>query len=75
LTSVHDIAAFVLDLYFTYEREHVAFGLLSLANFFHDYVLQFHSFTYKIGEQESITGPALEGGWHQWEWGDGKERG
>jgi hypothetical protein len=29
----HNIAAFVLSLYSTYEREHATFGLLSLANF------------------------------------------
>jgi hypothetical protein len=29
----HQIAVFVLGLYATYEREHVTFGLLSLANF------------------------------------------
>jgi hypothetical protein len=29
----HIIAAFVLGLYSTYDREHVSFGLLSLANF------------------------------------------
>jgi hypothetical protein len=29
----HDIAVLVLGLYVTYEREHAAFGLLSLANF------------------------------------------
>jgi hypothetical protein len=29
----HNIAAFVLGLYSTYEREHVAFGLLNQAKF------------------------------------------
>jgi hypothetical protein len=37
----------VLGLYSTYEREHAALGLLSLANFTEDDVLQFHTFTYK----------------------------
>jgi hypothetical protein len=29
----HNISAFVLGLYSTYERKHVAFGVLDLANF------------------------------------------
>jgi hypothetical protein len=33
MTSYHNIAAFVLRLYSTVERKHVAFGFLSLANF------------------------------------------
>jgi hypothetical protein len=41
----HNIAAFILGLYSTYERELVAFGLLILANFTKDDVLQFHPFT------------------------------
>jgi hypothetical protein len=32
-TVFHNIAAFVLGVYSTYEREHAAFGFLSLANF------------------------------------------
>jgi hypothetical protein len=35
---------FVLGLYFTDERKHVAFGFLNLAGFTEDDVLQFHSF-------------------------------
>jgi hypothetical protein len=38
---------FVSDLYSTYERKDVAFGLLNLADFIYDDVLQFHPFAYK----------------------------
>jgi hypothetical protein len=43
----HNIAAFVLGLYFTYEREHEALSLLNLANFTYDDVIQFYPFTFK----------------------------
>jgi uncharacterized protein (AIM24 family) len=38
----HKIAAFGLVIYSTYEREHVAFGLLKLVNFTSGDVLQFY---------------------------------
>jgi hypothetical protein len=41
----NNITAFVLDLKSAYEGEHTMFGLLSLANFIEDDVLQFHPFT------------------------------
>jgi hypothetical protein len=37
----NNITAFVLGLYSAYEREHAICGLLSLANFASDDVLQF----------------------------------
>jgi hypothetical protein len=36
---------FALDLMFTYEGEHMIFGLLGQANLTQNYVLQFHPFT------------------------------
>jgi hypothetical protein len=41
------IAAFALDLKFTYEEEHTIFGLLNLAALSQNDVLQFHAFTCK----------------------------
>jgi hypothetical protein len=41
----NNITAFVLGLKTTYEGEHTSFGLLSLANFAQDDVLQFLPFT------------------------------
>jgi hypothetical protein len=40
-------ATFVLGLQHTYKGEHAAFGLLSLAKFTEDDILQFHPFTCK----------------------------
>jgi hypothetical protein len=40
----NNITAFVLGLEATYEGEHGTFGLLSLANFASDDLLQFHPF-------------------------------
>jgi hypothetical protein len=39
------LLAFLLGLYSTDERKHMAFGLLNLANFIQDDVLQFYPFT------------------------------
>jgi hypothetical protein len=41
------IAAFALDLKSACEGEYTTFGLLSLADFAQNDVLQFHPFTYK----------------------------
>jgi hypothetical protein len=43
----NNITAFVLDLKSIYEGEHAITGLLSLANFAQDDVLQFHPLTCK----------------------------
>jgi hypothetical protein len=39
------LLAFLLGLYSTDERKHMAFGLLNLGNFTQDDVLQFYPFT------------------------------
>jgi hypothetical protein len=41
------LVVFALDLKSTYEGEHTIFGLLGLANFSQNDVLQFHPFTCK----------------------------
>jgi hypothetical protein len=41
----YNIAVFALDLKTAYEGEFMIFGLLSLANFAQNDVLQFHPFT------------------------------
>jgi hypothetical protein len=44
---LNNIDAFVPDLKSAYEGKYTIFGLLSLANFTQDDVLQFHPFTWK----------------------------
>jgi hypothetical protein len=44
VTKSNNIATFALDLKSAYEREHTILGLLSLANFSQNDVLQFHAF-------------------------------
>jgi hypothetical protein len=48
LPMAHNITAFALGLQSAHEGEHVAFGLLNLANFTSDDVLQFHPFTFEL---------------------------